>query len=148
MVSSTVSVSLSLSLFISHLGGVDFTSSRLVGQFDAMTADIDKCFNVHVLSDSLVEGEESFTVTLHLLTNLSPSLADRIIIDENQMKVTIIDTSMQHNCVCMCLSATMCTCVSVHDQMACPCVFMCLLPRAHAQGVKWSVLSVCRLSVR
>ena len=32
---------------------------------------------------------------LHLLTNLSHSLADRIIIDENQMKVTIIDTSMQ-----------------------------------------------------
>ena len=84
---------LSLSLCLSYAGGVDFTGSHVVGQFDALSPDLHKCFNVHVLSDSLVEGEESFTVTLHLLTNLSPSLADRIIIDENQMKVTIIDTS-------------------------------------------------------
>ena len=67
----------------------------MAGHFHALSPDLDKCFNVHVLSDSLVEGEESFTVTLHLLTNLSPSLADRIIIDENQMMITIIDTSTQ-----------------------------------------------------
>ena len=77
-----------------HAGGVDFSNSRLIGQFDAMSPDLDKCFNVRVFSDSLVEGEESFTVTLHLRTNLSPSLADRIIVDPNQMTVTIIDTSM------------------------------------------------------
>ena len=85
----------------------------MVGQFEALSHDLDKCFNMHVLRDSLVEGEESFTVTLHLLTNLSPSLADRIIISENQMKVTIIDTSMQHDCACMFISTGMYTYVQV-----------------------------------
>ena len=79
---------------LSPAGDVDFIGSRVVGQFDALSPDLDKCFDVLVLSDSLVEGEESFTVTLHLLTNLPPSLADRINVDENQMKVNIIDTSM------------------------------------------------------
>ena len=65
----------------------------MIGQFDALSPDLDKCFDVNVLSDSLVEGEESFTVSLHLVTNLPPSLADRIIINENQIKVNIIDTS-------------------------------------------------------
>ena len=78
----------------SSIGGIDFIGSRVVGQFDALSRDLDKCFNVNVLGDSLVEGEESFTVSLHLLTNLSPSLADRITINQNQMKVNIIDTSM------------------------------------------------------
>ena len=78
----------------SSIGGVDFIGSRVVGQFDALSRDLDKCFNVNVLGDSLVEGVESFTVSLHLLTNLSPSLADRITINQNQMKVNIIDTSM------------------------------------------------------
>ena len=84
----------SLSLSLSPAGGVDFIGSHVVGQFDALSPGLDKCFHVDVLSDSLVEGEESFTVTLHLLTNLPPSLADRINVDENQMKVNIIDTSM------------------------------------------------------
>jgi hypothetical protein len=66
----------------------------VVGQFDALSRDLDKCFNINVLSDSLVEREESFTVSLHLITNLSPSLADRITVNQNQMTVNIIDTSM------------------------------------------------------
>ena len=79
---------------LSPAGGIDFIGSHVVGQFDALSPDLDKCFPVNVLSDSLVEGEESFTVSLHLLTNLPPSLADRISVNENQMKVNIIDTSM------------------------------------------------------
>ena len=75
-------------------GGVDFIGSHVIDQFEAQSPDLDKCFNVNVRSDSLVEGVESFTVSLHLLTNLPPSLADRIIINEHQMKVNIIDTSM------------------------------------------------------
>ena len=82
------------SLSLSCAGGIDLlTNSHVVGNFDALFPDLDKCFSVHVLSD--FEREESFTTTLHLLTNLPHSLADRIIIDENQMKVTIIDTSTQ-----------------------------------------------------
>ena len=76
------------------IDGIDFIGSRVVDQFNALSRDLDKCFNINVLGDSLVEGEESFTVSLHLLTNLSPSLADRITINQNQMKVNIIDTSM------------------------------------------------------
>ena len=83
-----------LHMSFSSIGGIDFIGSRVVDQFDALSRDLDKCFNVNVLGDSLVEGEESFTVSLHLLTNLSPSLADRITINQNQMKVNIIDTSM------------------------------------------------------
>ena len=72
-------------LSLSPAGDIDFIGSHVVGQFDVLSPDLDKCFNVNVLSDSLVEGEESFTVSLHLLTNyLPPSLADRINVNENQ----------------------------------------------------------------
>ena len=83
-----------LHISFSSIGGIDFIGSRVVDQFDALSRDLDKCFNINVLGDSLVEGEESFMVSLHLLTNLSPSLADRITVNHNQMKVNIIDTSM------------------------------------------------------
>ena len=82
-----------LHIALSPAGDIDFIGSRIVGQFDALSSDLDKCFDVLVLSDSLVEGKESFTVSLHLLTNLPPSLADRLNVNENQMKVNIIDTS-------------------------------------------------------
>ena len=104
-------------------GGVDFIGSHVIGQFEARSPDLDKCFNVNVLSDSLVEGVESFTVSLHLLTNLPPSLADRIIINEHQMKVNIIDTSMLKetiHCTCTCM------CKIYHHQCLCSAMYMLL----------------------
>ena len=109
-------------------GGVDFIGSHVIGQFEARSPDLDKCFNVNVLSDTLVEGVESFTVSLHLLTNLPPSLADRIIINEHQMKVSIIDTStlkkvivtIHVRCTCTCM------CMIYHHQCLCSAMYMLL----------------------
>ena len=97
-----IQLHIALSLPLSPAADVDFIGSLVVGQFDALSPDLDKCFSVNMLSDSLVEEEESFTVSLHLLTNLFPSLANRININENQIKVNIIDTSMLNITVNVC----------------------------------------------
>ena len=66
------------------------------GQFDAMSNDLDHCYNVPVFVDDLVEGEEVFTVSVNLKTSLSPSLSQKLVIDQTRVKITIVDTSKCH----------------------------------------------------
>ena len=80
---------------ISPLGGLDFSQSMMTGQFEAFSNDNQLCFGIVVFADGLIEGEESFDVSLHLKTNLPPSLTGRLIVDEQHLRVTIIDTSMR-----------------------------------------------------
>ena len=103
--SLSLSLSFSLSLppppssffsFLSLSGGVDFSSAKVSGQFDAMSNDLDHCYNVPVFVDDLVEGEEVFTVSVNLKTSLSPSLSQKLVIDQTRVKITIVDTSKCH----------------------------------------------------
>ena len=52
-----------------------------------------RCVNIPVLMDDLIEEAESFNVSLHLRTNLPPSLAEKLIINGKQVRVAITDTS-------------------------------------------------------
>ena len=51
------------------------------------------CFNIPVFSDDLVEADESFLVSLRLKTNLSPGLRNGLVVDDRQLRVTIVDSS-------------------------------------------------------
>ena len=82
-----------LSIF-TPTAGLDFSASRPSGQFEAMSNNRSLCFTIPVLSDDLVEDDESFLVSLRLRTNLSPGLRDGLVVDDRQLRVTIIDSSM------------------------------------------------------
>ena len=54
-----------------------------------MSNDIDHCYNALVFVDDFIEGEEVFSASVHLKNSLSPTLSQKLVIDQTQVRNTM-----------------------------------------------------------
>ena len=74
----------------SHLPGSDYTHSVLVASFPAGSVNADtECITLTIRDDTVVEGDEVFTVTII-------ESDEGVMLGNNQRNITIIDNDSKH----------------------------------------------------